>query len=130
MKAYRLTPLEQLQLEKKRLKEECKITEKRMAFQMRYLSDNWRSMIRQGVTSSIKSKVSDAVSNLSSKRSSKVLPYVSKPKPKGLSRLLSSNYKTMASTGWGIMKPVLWTFLTKKVTSMLFGRKKKKRRRK
>lgn len=127
MKAYNLNPLEQLQLEKSQLQEECKIAEKRMAFQARYLSDNWGGMLKRSITSSIKSKLLGMVGKTPIE-SSHVTPYVSKPKAKGFSRIFSSNYKSMAASTWGLAKPLLWSLLTKKATTMIFGKKKKKRR--
>lgn len=129
MKAYKLNPLEQLQLEKKQLQEECKIAEQRMSFQMQYLADNWGSMVTKSVTSSIKHKFSDVVDNFTPSNSSAVTltPYISKPKAKGLSRLLSSNYKSIALASWGIIKPMLWAYVTKRATSMIFGRKRRRK---
>ncbi|MDI3505354.1 MAG: hypothetical protein PWQ81_576, partial [Bacteroidota bacterium] len=49
MKTYKLTPLEQLQMEQKRLREERAIAEQRMGFQFQYLADNWGTLLTKGV---------------------------------------------------------------------------------
>lgn len=126
MKTYKLNPLEKLQLEKKQLREECKIAEQRMVFQLEYIADNWGAMIARGITSSIKNKFSGVVENFTPSGSSVIAPYISKPKTKGLSKMFSPSYKKIVSMGWGIVKPMLWTYATKKVTSMIFSRKKRK----
>ena len=56
MRTYKLTPLEQLKLEKSRLREERGIAQQRMSYQFKYFSDNWGSLLTKGVTSSIKNK--------------------------------------------------------------------------
>ncbi|HOT64948.1 MAG TPA: hypothetical protein PLV98_05930, partial [Dysgonamonadaceae bacterium] len=66
MKTYKLTPLEQLQMEQKRLREERAIAEQRMGFQFQYLADNWGTLLTKGVASSIKNKITETVDGISS----------------------------------------------------------------
>ena len=120
MKTYKLTPLEQLKLEQKQLREEIK-----MAFQLQYISDNWGSMLLKSATSSVMNKVTDRIESSSpvSKTSSltRTLGVGG-----GLGGLLLSNYKTVGSLGWRLLKPIALTFLTKKATSLLFPKKKRR----
>lgn len=64
MNRYKLTPLEELQLEKKRLNEQRMISSQRLSYQLQYLSDNWGTMLTKGVSSSIKTKFSETLDNL------------------------------------------------------------------
>ena len=123
MKTYKLTPLDQLILQQRQLSEEIKVSEQKMAFQMQYLSDNWGSMLVKGVTSSIKNKLTDTVGQISPVSTSS---YVTRSLGGGWGNLFFSNYKLVGSTGWKIIKPIAMAFLTKKATSMLFSRKKKR----
>ena len=123
MKTYKLTPLDQLILQERQLSEEIKISEQKMAFQMQYLSDNWGSMLVKGVTSSIKNKLTDTVGQISPVATSS---YVTRTLGGGWGNLFFSNYKLVGSMGWKIIKPIAMAFLTKKATSMLFSRKKKR----
>ena len=50
MKSYKLTPLDELHLEKKKLREERAISGQRLSYQIQYLADNWGSMLTKGVT--------------------------------------------------------------------------------
>ena len=59
MSTYKLTPLEELRLEKKRLREERAIASRRLAYQLQYLNDNWGSMLTKGVSSSVKTKIAE-----------------------------------------------------------------------
>ena len=122
MKTYKLTPLDQLVLQKRQLSEEIKVSEQKMAFQMQYLNDNWSSMLVKGVTSSLKNKLTDTVGQISPVSTSS---YVTRSLGGGWGNLFFSNYKLVGSMGWKIIKPIALTFLTKKATSMLFSRKKK-----
>lgn len=124
MRTYSLTPLDQLKLEEKQLREEIKIAEQKMAFQLQYISDNWGSMIVKSVSSSIMNKVTDRVDSTSPISTSSYL--TRSISGGGWGNLLLSNYKTVGSIGWKILKPIALTFLTKKVTSKLFSKSKKK----
>ena len=124
MRTYSLTPLDQLKLEEKQLREEIKIAEQKMAFQLQYISDNWGSMIVKSVSSSIMNKVTDRLDSTSPISTTSYL--TRSIGGGGWGNLLLSNYKTVGSIGWKILKPIALTFLTKKVTSKLFSKSKKK----
>ena len=124
MRTYSLTPLDQLKLEEKQLREEIIIAEQKMAFQLQYISDNWGSMIVKSVSSSILNKVTDRVDSASPFSAASYL--TRSIGGGGWGNLLLSNYKTVGSIGWKILKPIALTFLTKKVTSKLFSKSKKK----
>jgi len=124
MSTYKLTPLEELLLEKKRLREERAIASRRLAYQLQYLSDNWGSMLTKGVTSSVKSKFAETMDNLSSGSSYSMTPFVTKRANPWINFAVS-NMPLIGSITWGIAKPALIAFATKKVTSFLFGRKRK-----
>ncbi|HUI32927.1 MAG: hypothetical protein PHQ56_07450 [Dysgonamonadaceae bacterium] len=123
MKTYKLTPLDQLVLEEKQLREEIKVAEQKMVFQLQYLNDNWGSMLLKGITSSIKNKLTETVGQISPVSNSS---YVTRAIGGGWGNLFLSNYKLVGSLGWSILKPIALTFLTKRATSMLFRRKKKR----
>ena len=44
MSTYKLTPLEELRLEKKRLREERAIASRRLSYQLQYLNNNWAQL--------------------------------------------------------------------------------------
>jgi hypothetical protein len=125
MKTYKLTPLEELRLEKKRLSEERTIASQRLAYQLQYLNDNWGTLLTKGVTSSIKTKFAETVDNLSSGSFSSVTPFVTKRANPWVS-IVMSNLPLLGSVTWGIAKPALIAFAAKRVSSFLFGRKRKK----
>lgn len=122
MKTYKLTPYDQLKLEKKQLREEIKISEQKMAFQVQYIHDNWGSMLLKSTTSSIMNRVTSRADSSSPVSSSS---YLTRSPGGGWGDFILSNYKSVGSIGWRILKPIALTFLTKKATSMLFSRKKK-----
>ena len=121
MKTYKLTPLDQLLLEKKQLQEEIKVSEQKMVFQLQYFNDNWGSMLLKGVGSSVMGKVTNKVDHFSPLSTAS---YVTRGLGGGWGSLFLSNYKTFGSVGWKILKPLALTFLTKRATSMLFHRKR------
>ena len=123
MKTYKLTPLDQLLLEEKQLREEIKVSEQKMVFQLQYLNDNWGSMLLKGMTSSLKNKVTNTFEHISPIATS---PYVTRAIGGGWGSLLLSNYKTVGSMGWKIIKPIALTLLTRKAKSMLFRTKKRR----
>lgn len=127
MKTYRLTPLEELQLEKKRLREERAIAEQRLSYQMQYFGDNWGTLLTRGVTSSIKSKFADTMDNLSSGSSSSVTPFVTKRTNPWLN-LFTSNLPQIGTLAWNLGRPALMAFAAKKVTSLFMGRRKKRKK--
>lgn len=124
MKTYRLTPYEQIKLEEKQLREEIKISEQKMAFQLQYIQDNWGSMLLRSTTSSIINRVADRTTSSSSPISR--TPYLTRTVGGGWGNFFLSNYKTVASIGWRFLKPIALGLVTKKATSMLFSKKKKK----
>ena len=123
MKTYKLTPLDQLKLEEKQLREEIKISEQKMAFQLQYIHDNWGSMLLRSTTSSIMNKVSDRTSGSSPVSNTS---YLTRSVGGGWGNFFLSNYKSVCSVGWRLIKPIALGFITKKATSMLFSKKKKR----
>ncbi len=123
MKTYRLTPLDQLKLEERQLREEIKISEQKMVFQLQYINDNWGSMLLKGITSSVKNKVTNTFEHISPIATS---PYVTRAIGGGWGGLLLSNYKLVGSMGWKILKPIALTILSRKAKSMLFPRRKRR----
>ena len=65
MSTNKLTPLEELRLEKKRLREERAVAGKRLSTQLEYLNNNWGVMLTKEVTSTFKSRFAESVCNLS-----------------------------------------------------------------
>ncbi|NLX65920.1 MAG: hypothetical protein GXZ19_03975 [Bacteroidales bacterium] len=125
MSSYRLTPLEELRLEKRRLREERGIAGQRLSYQLQYLNDNWGIMLTKGITSSMKSKLTATVDNLSSGSSYSVTPFVAKRSNPWLN-LVMSNLPLIGSLSWKVAKPALIAFTIRKIPTMLFGKKKKK----
>ena len=123
MKTYRLTPLDQLKLEERQLREEIKISEQKMVFQLQYINDNWGSMLLKGITSSVKNKVTNTFEHISPIATS---PYVTRAIGGGWGGLLLSNYKLVGSMGWKILKPIALTILSRKAKSMIFPRRKRR----
>ncbi len=128
MKTYKLTPLEELRLEKKRLREERTIAGQRLSYQLQYFNDNWGSMITKGITSSIKSKFADTVDNFSSGTSSSVTPFVTKRSNPWLG-IITSNLPQIGGIAWRLAKPAVFAFGARRLSSMFFGKKSKRKRR-
>ncbi len=130
MKTYKLSPMEELRLEKKRFKEERAISSQRLSYQLQYLNDNWGTLLTKGVASSIKSKLTDTMDSLSSGSSTSVTPFVTKRSSSWVNNtamnIVMANIPLIGSVLWGITKPALLAYGAKKVTSILFGRKRKK----
>lgn len=126
MKTYKLTPLDQLNLEKKQLREELKVSEQKMAFQLQYIQDNWGSMLLKSVTSSIMSKVTDSGGSSSPVSTTTYLTRSVGKGAGGWGSLLLSNYKSIGAVGWKILRPIALSFITKKATSRLFSKRKRK----
>lgn len=131
MSKYKLNPLEELRLEKKRFREEQKIASQRLSYQLQYLNDNWGSMLTKGVASSIKSKFSDTMDNLSTSSSTSVTPFITKVRHPWLNntviQIILSNLPLIGSAALNIAKPALIAYGAKKITSILFGRKRSKK---
>lgn len=125
MSTYKLTPLEELRLEKKRLREERVIASQRLSYQLQYLNDNWGTMLTKGVASSVKSKLAETMDNLSSGSSYSVTPFVTKRTNPWLS-LVISNLPLIGSLSWKVARPALIAFGIRKIPSMLFGKKRKR----
>ena len=124
MSTYKLTPLEELRLEKKLLREERAIASRRLAYQLQYLNDNWGSMLTKGITSSVKSKLVETMDTLSVGSSRSVTPFVTRRGNPWINFALS-NLPLLGSITWGVAKPAILAFAAKKVTSSLFGRKRR-----
>ena len=131
MSKYKLGPLEELRLEKKRFKAERKIASRRLSYEIQYINDNWGSMLTKGISSSIKSKFSETVDNLSTPSYASVKPFITKVRNPWLhntvTQIILSNLPLIGSAIWNITKPALIAFGAKKITSAVFGRKKKKK---
>lgn len=123
MKTYKLTPLDQLKIEEKQLREEIKISEQKMAFQFQYINDNWGSMLVKSVSSSIMNRVTDRVDSSSPISNTS---YLTRSIGGGWGDFFLSNYKSMGSIGWKILKPLAITFITRRATSKLFSRRKRR----
>ncbi len=126
MKSYKLTPLDELHLEKKRLRENRAISAQRLSYRLQYLEDNWGSMLTKGVASSIKTKFSETLDTLSSGSSSSVTPFVSKKSRMPWLNMVVSNLPLIGKMAWQVGKPAIMAFAAKKVTGRLFGGKKKR----
>lgn len=124
MSTYKLNPLEELRLEKRRLREERVIASQRLSYQLQYLNDNWGSLLTKGVTSSLKSKLAETVDNISSGSSYSVTPFVTRRTNPWLN-LAMSNLPLIGSLSWKVAKPALIAFGIRKIPSLLFGKKKK-----
>ena len=125
MSTYKLTPLEELRLEKKRLREERIIASQRLSYQLQYLNDNWGTMLTKGVASSVKSKLAETVDNLSSGSSFSFTPFVTKRTNPWLN-LVMSNLPLIGSLSWKVARPALIAFAVREIPSMLFGKKREK----
>lgn len=125
MSTYKLTPLEQLRLEKKRLGEERTISSQRLTYQLQYLNDNWGSMITKGLTSSVKTKFAETMDNISGGTSYSVTPFVTR-RTNPWVNFAMANLPLISSVTWKLTKPALIAFAVKKATSVIFGRKKRR----
>ncbi len=126
MKTYRLTPLDELHLEKKRLREERAISEQRLSYQFQYLSDNWGTILTKGVASSLKSKFAETVGPLAS-GSLASLPLRGR-RSNLLLNLALNNLPQIGSLVWKVAKPSIMAFAAKKVSRMVFGRWRRRNR--
>ncbi|MEN6324377.1 MAG: hypothetical protein ABFD09_12960 [Proteiniphilum sp.] len=124
MSTYKLTPLEELRLEKKRLREERAIASRRLAYQLQYLNDNWGSMLTKGVSSSVKMKIAETMDNLSGGSSHPLTPFVTRRANPWINFAVS-NMPLIGSIVWGVAKPAILAFAAKKASSFLFRRKRK-----
>lgn len=127
MSTYKLTPLEELRLEKKRLREERAITGQRISSQLEYLNDNWGVMLTKAVTSSFKSNFAETLCNLSNGASNSLAPLIA-GKSNPLVNIALASLPSVGSLAWGMAKPAIFAFVVRKATSFLFGRRKRLRR--
>lgn len=125
MSTYRLSPLEELRLEKERVKEERTIANQRLSYQLQYLNDNWGTLLTKGLTSSVKTKFAETMDNLSNGSSSSMTPFVTKRTNPWLNMVFSS-LPLIGSIAWKIAKPALITYVLKKGSTLFFGKIKKK----
>lgn len=131
MGKYRITPLDELYLAKKKAREERAIAEQRLSYQLQYLADNWGTLITKGISSSVKTKFAETIDNLShgSSVTGSVMPFKSKQKSyTHWINLALSNLPLISKIAWRITKPTVYAFAAKKLTSKLFGFKSKKKR--
>ncbi|MGI6074038.1 MAG: hypothetical protein ACOYEA_05300 [Fermentimonas sp.] len=132
MRTYKLSPIEELRMEKKRCQEERLISSQRLAYQIQYLNDNWGSMITRGLTSSVKTKLSETIDGLSSNSQTSVTPFVTKRNTtwfnNPIMNLVVNNLPLVGSIVWKIAKPALVAFGTKRITSSIFGGRRRKRK--
>lgn len=126
MSTYKLSPLEELRLDKKRNKEERSIASQRLSYQIQYLNDNWGSMLTKGLTSSVKTKFVETMDTLSGGNSYSVTPFVTKKRNPWVN-LAISNLPLLGSITWKLSKPALIAFALRRSRILLFGRKKKKK---
>ena len=124
MGKYKLTPLEELRLEKKRLQEERDIAGQRLSYQMQYLSDNWGALIVKGVTASVRNRFAETVEHLTAD-SSLASPFFTKQTTPIMS-LVMSNLPLIGGIVWKMAKPAVVAFTIKRITAMLFQKKKRK----
>ncbi len=124
-----MTPLEELRLEKKRLNEQRKISSQRLSYQLQYLSDNWGTMLTKGVSSSIKTKFSETLDNLTGDVPH-IPPYMTRRPRSWLNNaavnLIVSNLPLIGSIAWKITKPALIAYVTRQATARLFGKRRKR----
>ncbi|MDR2815092.1 MAG: hypothetical protein LBB62_00080, partial [Proteiniphilum sp.] len=116
--------IEELRLEKKRLREERVIASQRLSYQLQYLNDNWGTMLTKGIASSVKSKLAETVDNLSS-GSFSVTPFITKGSNPWLNLAMLS-LPLIGSLSWKVAKPALIAYAIRKISSMLFGKKRKR----
>ncbi len=125
MSTYKLTPLEELRLAKKREREERSIASQRLSYQLQYLSDNWGTLLTKGLTSSMRSKFAETMDNFTNGSSYPVTPFVTRRRSPWVNLLLS-NLPLLSSVTWKLTKPAIIAFALKQGTSLLFGRRRNK----
>lgn len=128
MRTYKLTPLEELCLEKKRLRENRAIAAQRLSYHLQYLEDNWGTMLTQGVASSVKTKFTETIDTLSGGTSDSIFPLSGKKNRFGWLNILAANLPLVSKVAWQVGKPAVMAFVMKKVTGHLFGGGKNKKK--
>jgi hypothetical protein len=125
MSTFKLTPLEELRLEKKRIREERDIAAQRLSYQIQYLNDNWWSLITKGMISSVRTRFTETVDSfVSGHHSPHDSPFFTRRSNPWLG-LITSNLPLIGGFVWKITKPAILAFVAKKVSSALFRKKKK-----
>ncbi len=127
MRTYKLTPLDELCLEKKRLRENRAIAAQRLSYQMQYLEDNWGSMLTQGVASSVKTKFVETIDTLTSGYSESIFPLSGKKNRMAWLNIFTSNLPLVSKVAWQVGKPAVVAFIMKKITGRFWGGKSKKK---
>lgn len=127
MRTYKLTPLDELHLEKKRLRENRTIAAQRLSYQLQYLEDNWGSMLTQGVASSVKTKFAETLDTVSGGSFDSILPLSGKKNRMAWLNILASIFPLASKVAWRLGKPAVMAFLMRKVTERFFGGRGKKK---
>ena len=122
MARYKLSPLEELRLEKKRLREERHIAGQRLSYQLHYVSQNWGSLITKGILSSFRSRIADFTNNLVADSFASDSPFFT-ASPSPWLKLAVANMPLISGVIWKMAKPAILAFLLKKATAMLLSRR-------
>ncbi len=126
MKSNKLTPLDELHLEKKRLREERAISGQRLSYQLQYLADNLGSMLTKGVTGSLKNKLAETMENLAYGSHSSVQPFKTKRPGNPFLNLALANLPLITGIAWRITKPAIFALAARKITGRIFGGKRRR----
>ncbi len=111
----KLSPLEELRVERAKLKEDIVLHENKIKEDFSYLKNNWGSMI---ITSMFSSSTNSSKSESDSSFGKDLF---------GSSKLTSivDGIIAVAPGIWSIAQPLLLGMITKRITSFIFGKKKK-----
>lgn len=109
----KLSPIERLRADRLALNEEIKVHEDKLKNNLSYAKHNWGSLLLSSVVSSSTNSVKSLF---------------------GMGDDNSSDFKSswldkamlIAPMAWGIIQPILLGLVTKKITSLFFGKKKSK----
>ncbi len=127
MRTYKLTPLDELHLEKKKLRENRDIAAKRLSYQLQYLDDNWGTMLTQGIASSVKTKFAETLDTLSGGSFDSAFPLSGRRNRMAWLNILTSNLPLVSKVAWQVGKPAVMGFIMKRVTERFLGGKGKKK---
>lgn len=116
----KLSPLEELKLEKVKLREECQIRQQKLQADLNYAKKNWGSLIFSTAFSSSKNGITGLITPFIGKKST----VKDKDKSSGLGSLLLSFTPLI----WEIAQPMLIGVLMKKAKSLITGKKKNKKK--
>lgn len=106
----KLSPSEELKMERMRLKEECQIHKERIVNTVEYVKDNLGTVLLTSMVSSSKSGLQTLFSPTGGKSKS----------------VFDSPFFNILPTVWSIAQPFVIGIITKKLTSRIFGGKKRK----